>query len=102
MADKIDRMQVRKVAKLARLQLTDAEVDEFTGQLGAILEYVQQINKLDTQGIEPLAHCLPVSNVLREDGVTPSLGTEKTLENAPQRNEMFFIVPRILDENGGA
>jgi aspartyl-tRNA(Asn)/glutamyl-tRNA(Gln) amidotransferase subunit C len=100
MADKIDRKQVQKVAKLARLELTDAEVEEFTGQLGAILEYIQKINGLDTQNVEPLAHCLPISNVLRDDCVRESLGTEKALANAPERDEMFFKVPKILDEGG--
>jgi aspartyl-tRNA(Asn)/glutamyl-tRNA(Gln) amidotransferase subunit C len=102
MADKIDRLQVKKVAKLARLELTDPEIDEFTGQLAAILEYVQKISLLDTQNVEPLAHSLPVSNVFRQDAVKESLGTEKVLANAPQRDEMFFIVPKILDEGGGA
>ena len=99
---KIDEAQVRKVAKLSRLELTDAEVDEFTGQLSAILDYVEKMNELDTDGIEPLAHCLPVSNVFREDCVKESLGTEKTLANAPQRDGDFFKVPKILDDSSGA
>ncbi|HUV67930.1 MAG TPA: Asp-tRNA(Asn)/Glu-tRNA(Gln) amidotransferase subunit GatC [Sedimentisphaerales bacterium] len=99
---KIDEAQVRKVAKLSRLELTEAEVQEFTGQLSAILGYVEKMNELDTDGIEPLAHCLPVSNVLREDCVTESLGTEKTLANAPQRDGDFFKVPKILDDSSGA
>ena len=102
MAQKIDQEQVRKVAKLSRLDLTDAEIEEFTGQLGAILGYVEKMNELDTENVEPLAHCLPVSNVFREDCVKESLGTEKTLANAPQRDEMFFRVPKILDDNSGA
>lgn len=99
---KIDEAQVRKVAKLSRLALTDAEVQEFTGQLSAILGYVEKMNELDTDGIEPLAHCLPVSNVFRDDCVTESLGTEKTLANAPQRDGDFFKVPKILDDSSGA
>jgi aspartyl-tRNA(Asn)/glutamyl-tRNA(Gln) amidotransferase subunit C len=99
---KIDEAQVRKVAKLSRLELTDAEVQEFTGQLSAILDYVEKMNELNTDGIEPLAHCLPVSNVFREDRVTESLGTEKTLANAPQRDGDFFKVPKILDDSSGA
>ncbi|MEJ2648690.1 MAG: Asp-tRNA(Asn)/Glu-tRNA(Gln) amidotransferase subunit GatC [Sedimentisphaerales bacterium] len=99
MAQKIDQEQVRKVAKLSRLDLTDSEIEEFTGQLGAILQYVEKMNELDTENVEPLAHCLPVSNVFREDCVKESLGTEKTLANAPQRDEMFFRVPKILDES---
>ena len=102
MAEKIDEPQVWKVAKLARLELTDAEVQEFTGQLSAILGYVEKMNELDTDDVEPLAHCLPISNVLREDRVKESLGTEKTLANAPQRDNEFFKVPKILDDSSGA
>ncbi len=102
MAEKIDKKQVRKVAKLSRLELTDSEIEEFTGQLGAILEYVEKMNKLDTKNIEPLAHCLPVSNVFRADVIKESLGTEKTLANAPKKDESYFLVPKILDDNSGA
>jgi aspartyl-tRNA(Asn)/glutamyl-tRNA(Gln) amidotransferase subunit C len=101
-ANKIDEAQVRKVAKLSRLDLTEAEVEEFTDQLSAILDYVEKMNKLDTEGIEPLAHCLPISNVFRDDCIVESLGTEKALANAPQRDGEFFKVPKILDEISGA
>jgi aspartyl-tRNA(Asn)/glutamyl-tRNA(Gln) amidotransferase subunit C len=94
----IDEAQVRKVAKLARLDLTDAEVEEFAGQLSAILDYVARMNELNTDGVEPLAHCLPINNVFREDIVKESLGTEKTLANAPQHDGPFFKVPKILEE----
>ncbi|MBW7990659.1 MAG: Asp-tRNA(Asn)/Glu-tRNA(Gln) amidotransferase subunit GatC [Planctomycetes bacterium] len=102
MAKKIDQTQVRKVAKLSRLDLTEDEIREFTGQLSAILDYVEKMNELDTAGVEPLAHCLPVSNVLREDSAKESLGTEKVLANAPQRDDEFFKVPKILDDGSGA
>ncbi|MGA2092128.1 MAG: Asp-tRNA(Asn)/Glu-tRNA(Gln) amidotransferase subunit GatC [Sedimentisphaerales bacterium] len=98
MDKRIDEAQVRKVAKLARLDLSDAEVAEFAGQLSAILDYVARMNELNTEGVEPLAHCLPISNVFREDIVKGSLGTEKTLANAPQRDGSFFKVPKILEE----
>ena len=102
MAERIDESQVRKVAKLSRLELTDAEVAEFTGQLSAILGYVEKMNELDTENVEPLAHCLAISNVFRQDRVEESLGTEKTLANAPQRDAEFFKVPKILDDSSGA
>ncbi|UCC97257.1 MAG: Asp-tRNA(Asn)/Glu-tRNA(Gln) amidotransferase subunit GatC [Phycisphaerales bacterium] len=102
MANKIDEVQVRRVARLSRLDLTEAEVEEFTDQLSAILDYVEKMNELDTEGIEPLAHCLPISNVFRDDCIVESLGTEKTLANAPQRDGEFFKVPKILDEGSGA
>lgn len=99
MQQRIDRQQVRKVAKLARLELSEAEIEEFTGQLGAILEYVEKMNELDTAGVEPLAHCLPIANVFRADDVRESLGTEKTLANAPERDGSFFKVPKILEDS---
>ena len=102
MEKKIDQAQVRKVAKLSRLELTEAEVEEFTGQLSAILDYMEKMNELDTDNVEPLAHCLPISNVFRDDCVKESLGTEKTLGNAPQRDGEFFKVPKILDDSSGA
>lgn len=102
MAEKINESQVRKVARLSRLDLTDAEVAEFTGQLSAILEYVDKMNELDTENVEPLAHCLAISNIFRQDCVKDSLGTEKTLANAPQRDGDFFKVPKILDAGSGA
>ena len=102
MADKIDKEQVKKVAKLSRLQLSEDEIGEFTGQLSAILEYMEKLNELDTTNVEPLAHCLPISNIFREDSVKDSLGTEKTLANAPQKDGGFFKVPKILDDGSGA
>ncbi len=99
MGQRIDAEQVRKVAKLARLALSDAEIEEFTGQLGAILGYVEKMNELDTTGVEPLAHCLPIRSILRADEVRESLGTEKTLANAPDRDGSFFRVPKILEDS---
>jgi len=102
MGKKIDRSEVEKVAMLARLALTAEEIDEFTQQLSSILDYVEKMNELDTSGVEPLAHCLPVSNCFRDDCVKESLGVEKTLANAPQRQDEFFKVPKILEDNSGA
>lgn len=102
MAKEIDQNQVRKVARLARLELTSEEIEEFAGQLNAILDYMAKMNELDTDNVEPLAHCLPITNVLREDRIKESLGTDKTLANAPQRDGEFFKVPKILDNGSGA
>ena len=101
MAKKIDQAQVKKVAKLSRLELTESEVEEFTSQLSAILDYMEKMNELGTDNVEPLAHCLPISNVFRQDCVKESLGTEKTLANAPQRDGEFFKVPKILGDAFG-
>ena len=101
MAKKIDQESVRKIAKLSRLELTEAEIEEFTGQLSAILDYMEKMNELDTTGVEPPTHCLPITNVFREDLVRESLGTEKALANAPQQDGAFFKVPKILDDSAG-
>jgi len=95
---KIDSNQVEKIAKLSRLKLTPSEVDEFTSQLSAILDYVEKMNELDTSNVEPLAHCLPVHNVFRSDMPEASLGTHTALSNAPRTDGDFFKVPKILDE----
>jgi aspartyl-tRNA(Asn)/glutamyl-tRNA(Gln) amidotransferase subunit C len=102
MPEKIDQSQVKKVAKLSRLELTGEEVDEFAGQLSAILGYMAKMNELNTDNVEPLAHCLPITNVLRKDQIKESLGTEKALANAPQRDGEFFKVPKILDDSSWA
>jgi len=102
MAKRIDEDLVRKVAYLSRLELDEGQVREFTSQLSAILDYVAKMNELDTDKIEPLAHCLPVSNVFRQDRPGESLGTEKALANARRQDGKFFIVPKILDDSSVA
>ena len=99
MSQKIDKTQAKKVAKLSRLDLSENEIEEFSAQLNAILEYVEKMNELNTDDVQPLAHCLPVSNCFRDDIVKESLGTEKTLSNAPQTDNEFFKVPKILDDS---
>ena len=98
MSNALTEEQVRHVAHLARLKITDEEVHLFTRQLGAILEYVAQLEELDTADVEPLAHCLPVRNVLREDEIRPSLSNDQALQNAPQRDGEFFAVPKVLGD----
>ena len=102
MSQQITREQAEKVAHLARLDLTTAELDLFSGQLSAIVEYIQKLDELDTKNVEPLAHCLPVHNVFRDDVVRPSLDVEKALENAPYRVDDYFKVPQILDAESNA
>ena len=102
MANKINEQQVRRVALLSRLELSDEEVAQFSGQLSNIVEYIEKLNELDTDNVEPLAHCLPVHNVLREDTPRPSLTNDQALANAPEREDEYFKVPKILDDNSGA
>ncbi len=98
MSEQLTEQQVRQVAKLARLNCTDEEIKQFTGQLGAILDYIDQLNEVDTDGVEPLAHSLPVSNVFREDVVRPSLPNDEALKNAPHRDGEYFAIPKVLGE----
>src|SRR5204863_3311633 len=88
---------VRWVAHLARLQLTDAELEMMTRQLGAILDYVDQLKQVNTEGVEPLAHPLKVHNVFRPDEPRPSLPVDEALANAPARQGDYFAVPAVLE-----
>jgi len=98
MARPITTADVAHVARLARLSLTDDELDRFTAQLGAVLEHARDVEALDTAGVEPTAHPLPLVNVLREDVVTPSLDRAEVLAQAPSVDDNRFRVPRILGE----
>jgi len=101
MADgSIDQQIVRKVGKLSRIALSDAEVERFTLQLGKILDHVAQLNKLDTTGVEPMYHAVPVSNRFRADEPAPSLTPNQALANAPARDGDFFRVPKVLGDGG--
>jgi aspartyl-tRNA(Asn)/glutamyl-tRNA(Gln) amidotransferase subunit C len=89
--------QVRWVAHLARLELSDTEMATMTRQLSAIIDYVNQLQQVDTEGVEPLAHPLPLHNVFRDDESEPSLPVEAALANAPNRRDNFYGVPAVLE-----
>ena len=93
----MDIESVRNVAKLARLELSEADLAVMAKQLSAILGYVDQLKELNTEGVEPLAHPLPVHNVFRADEPRPSLSPDEALKNAPNRVGNFFAVPAVLD-----
>ena len=95
---RISREDVVHVARLARLDLTDEEVDRFTDQLGAVLEHAADVASLDTAGVPPTAHPLPLANVLRDDVPGPSLDRDEVLSQAPAAEDGRFRVPRILGE----
>ena len=88
---------VRKVASLARLKLSDDEIAEFSEQLGNVLDYVEVLNELDVSDVEPMAHAAEVTNVLRNDATTDSLPRDNALANAPRSDGQFFLVPQILE-----
>ena len=89
---------VEHIAKLAKLEFTDAEKEKFTHQLNQILEYVEQMNRLDTSHVEPLSHVIELSNVFRADEVKQGVSTEEALKNAPSKTEEFFKVPKVINE----
>jgi aspartyl-tRNA(Asn)/glutamyl-tRNA(Gln) amidotransferase subunit C len=93
----IERKTVEKVAKLARLQLSGEELDRYGAQLGAILDYIAKLEKLDVSGLEPLAHAVATANVFRADEPRPCLTREAALQNAPEKTGDFFIVPKIIE-----
>jgi aspartyl-tRNA(Asn)/glutamyl-tRNA(Gln) amidotransferase subunit C len=92
----LTRDEVLHVATLARLSLEPAEIDVFTRQLNDILAYVEKLQELDTAGVTPLAHVIPLANVLREDRATPGLDRDRALQNAPAQEDGAFLVPRII------
>lgn len=94
----ISRDDVAHVARLARLSFTDDELDHFTAQLRQILTHAEQVSELVTEDVPPTAHAIPLTNVLREDIVAPSLPVEKALSTAPSVEQSRFRVPRILEE----
>ncbi len=94
----LTRAQVEKVSLLARLQLTDDELDLMTSQLGQIVGYVESLAELDTQDVEPMAHALDVSNVFAADEPRPSLEREAALTNAPHHDREFYLVPAVLGD----
>jgi aspartyl-tRNA(Asn)/glutamyl-tRNA(Gln) amidotransferase subunit C len=93
---KIDREQVRKVAHLARLELTSEEEEQFAAQLSEILEYFEQLNELDTSGVEPTTRAIDVSNITRPDQLQTDTEREMILDSAPDREGEFFKVPQIM------
>lgn len=93
----LSREEVLKVALLGRLKLSEAELEKFTTQLNQIVGYVEQLQQLDTEDVEPMAHPLPINNVFRADAVTESIGAEKALANAPKRDAEFYLVPPVLE-----
>ncbi|EKQ69337.1 glutamyl-tRNA(Gln) and/or aspartyl-tRNA(Asn) amidotransferase, C subunit [Leptolyngbyaceae cyanobacterium JSC-12] len=93
----IDREQVRKVAHLARLELTPAEEEQFTSQLSSILDYFEQLSELDVKDVPPTTRAIDVSNVTRADQLAPYPNREEILDSAPDRDGEFFKVPKIIN-----
>ena len=90
--------QIRYVAALARLKLTNEEVRRFAEQIDHILAYVDKLQQLNTDDVPPTSHVVPVANVFRQDEVAPSLPVDAALANAPQREGPFLKVPRVIED----
>ena len=89
---------VEYVASLARLSFTEEEKVKLTKELNSILDYMEQLNQLDTSAVEPLSHVIELKNVFRPDEVRPTLPREEALQNAPAKTEKFFKVPKVIGE----
>ena len=95
----VTRKEVEHIAELARLTFKDEELENFTHQLNDILAYMEQLNEIDTENVEPLLYPIEDSNVFREDICKPSIDREQALKNAPEQDGEFFKVPKVI---GGA
>ena len=94
----LTRDDVEKVALLARLQLDDEETALMTEQLGRIVEYIEQLNELDTSDVTPMAHAIELSNVFAPDQLAPSLPRDEALANAPKRDDECYRVPAVMGD----
>jgi len=94
----LTREDVEKVALLARLDLSDEEVAQMTSEMSKILEYVDRLSELDTENVEPMAHAIDQSNVLRDDEVRPSLDRAEALASAPHHDDECYLVPAVLGD----
>jgi aspartyl-tRNA(Asn)/glutamyl-tRNA(Gln) amidotransferase subunit C len=93
---KIERQEVEHVARLARLKVTDEDVSSLTLQMNNILTYIDKLSELDTSDIEPMAHALSLPTPFRQDVAKPSLNIDESLANAPERNNNFLVVPKVI------
>ena len=98
----LSRQDVAKVGMLARLALSEADLDRMTGELSKIVGFVSRLEELDTSTVEPLAHPLDTQNVFRDDVPKPSLSTAEALQSAPRHDGECFLVPAVLGESGAA
>lgn len=94
---KITEGEVKHIVKLARLTLSEEELQTYGRQLNTIIAHVEQLRELDTSGIEPTSHVLPITNVMRDDLSMPSLSNEEALKNAPDPVDKFYRVPKIIE-----
>ncbi len=94
----VTKNDVEKIAKLAKLKFSDKELEDFTPQMNDILGYMEKLNELDTEKVEPLSHPVEQTNVFREDKLKTSITTEEALKNAPSKDEHHFKVPKVIGD----
>ncbi len=102
MPEILSHAEVAHVAKLARLRLTQAQIETFQEQLSSVLTHIAKLNELDVSGVEPMAHPLDMSNRLDDDDVVPGMALDALLRNAPAVEGHFLAVPKVLGDGGGA
>lgn len=95
---KISQADMENVANLSRLNIPEQDADEYIKELSEILDYIDNLQQINTDDIQPTTYALPMQNVFREDEVRPSLDREKALQNAPVKEDGYFKVPRVLEE----
>lgn len=93
----VDQNTVRRIARLARIAVTDEEVPHLQGELNAILSFVEQLNEVDVEGVEPMTSVTPMTMKKRQDGVTDGGSPEKIVRNAPATEDNFFVVPKVVE-----
>jgi aspartyl-tRNA(Asn)/glutamyl-tRNA(Gln) amidotransferase subunit C len=94
----VTKNDVEKIAKLAKLKFSEEELENFTPQMNEILNYMDKLNELDTENIEPLSHPVEQTNVFRDDKLKTSVSTEDALKNAPSKDEQYFKVPKVIGD----
>ncbi|MDJ0851113.1 MAG: Asp-tRNA(Asn)/Glu-tRNA(Gln) amidotransferase subunit GatC [Myxococcota bacterium] len=94
---RISRAEVERIASLARLSLSDAEAERMASELDTILGYVETLGEVDTAGIEPTSHVIPLATPLREDRAVPPLDPEQAVANAPAHEGTAFVVPKVIE-----
>ncbi|MBK7629799.1 MAG: Asp-tRNA(Asn)/Glu-tRNA(Gln) amidotransferase subunit GatC [Ignavibacteriales bacterium] len=94
----VTKKDVEKIAELSRLKFSDAELESFTPQMNEILSYMDKLNELNTENVEPLSHPVEQTNTFREDELKPSTSTEDALKNAPAKDDLYFKVPKVIGD----
>lgn len=94
----VTKSEVEKIAELAKLKFSENELENFTHQMNEILAYMEKLNELDTKNVEPLSHPIENNNVFRKDKIKKSVNTKEALQNAPDKDENFFNVPKVIQD----